>query len=153
MPEPRSNSTQPHTDEVLFFTAPHCSICGSVRPTVNKIAESFEGRVGFREVDSVQEPETAASHNVKGVPTLISFHDGNVVRRVVGARSDSEIEDVFTAALTGIGSRGSLTRTDRVLRLGIATVFAIAAVMSGQLILWILAAGATALALWDLVKE
>jgi len=153
VPEPRSRSTPSHTNEVLFFTTPHCPICRSARPTVNKVAESFEGQVDFREVDSVREPQTTANHNVKGVPTLIAFHDGDVVRRVIGARSEGQISDVFTASLTGTGSRGSLTRTDRVQRLGIASVFAVAAVISEQPILWILAAGATAFALWDLIKE
>lgn len=144
--------TQQHTSEVLLFTARHCSICRLVRPTVNEVAESFVGRVEFREIDAAVDPGSTELHGVKGVPTLIALHDGELVRRVVGARTERQICDVFAAALSGTRSRSSLTRTDRLVRLGITLVFIVAASVSGQAVLWVLAAGAAVSALWDLVR-
>jgi len=141
-----------HTGEVLFFTTPHCSICRAVRPTVNEVAGSFEGRVRFREVDAVSDADAAARYGVKGVPTLIAVHGNKSIRRMVGSGSQRQIADVFTAASSGVGSRGLLARNDRILRLGIAAVFGVAAVLSGQPVLWVLAAGATVSALWDLAR-
>jgi thioredoxin len=145
-------TTQQHTSDVLFFTASHCSICRLLRPTVNEVANAFEGNVNFREVDSAADRDLAANHGVKGVPTLIAFHDGTEVRRTIGSRSNQQVSDVFDAALSGTGARGSFGTKDRVLRLGIATVFGVAASLSGQPVLWVLAAGATISALWDLVR-
>jgi len=144
--------TQQHTSEVLLFTARHCSICRLVRPTVNEVAGSFEGRVEFREVDAALDPDSTGIYGVRGVPTLIALHDGELVRRTVGARTERQISDVFAAALSGTRSRSSLTKTDRLMRLGIAVVFIAAASVSGQAILWVLAAGAVVSALWDLVR-
>ncbi|GMQ98477.1 MAG: hypothetical protein BMS9Abin17_0990 [Acidimicrobiia bacterium] len=145
-------TTQQHTSDVLFFTAPHCSICRLLRPSVNEVANAFEGNVNFREVDSAADPDLATNHGVKGVPTLIAFHDGREVRRTIGSRSNQQVSDVFNAALSGIESRDSLATKDRMLRLGIALVFGVAAALSGQPVLWVLAAGAAVSALWDLVR-
>jgi len=138
--------------EVLFFTTPHCSICRHVRPTVNEVARSFEGKVILREVDCSRDPDVTTNFDVKGVPTLIALHEGKEMRRMVGSRSEQQITDVFRAAESGVGVRGSLAPKDRVLRLGIAFVFGVAAALAGQPVLWVLAAGATVSAVWDLIR-
>jgi thioredoxin len=138
--------------EVLFFTTLHCSICRRVRPAVNEVAGSFEGKVKFREIDCSRDPDLAANYGVKGVPTLIAFHGGQEMRRMVGSRSEQQISDVFRAASSGIVARRSLATKDRALRLGIALVFGVAAALAGQPVLWVLAAGATVSAVWDLIR-
>ena len=145
-------TTRSPDTEVLFFTAPHCSVCRVVRPTATEVAETFEGTVAFREIDATQHPDVAASYGIRGVPTIVAIHDDRVVGRYVGSRSRSDIESLFASASTGERSRRSISSTDRVLRLSVAATFAAAAVLLGAPILWARAAGAASFALWDLVR-
>ncbi|NHZ70120.1 MAG: hypothetical protein GWP18_00590 [Proteobacteria bacterium] len=142
-----------HETEILFFTAPHCSVCRAVRPTATEVAESFEGTVTFREIDATQHPDIAASYAIKGVPTIVAIHNDEIVGRYVGSRSKPDIVSLFESAKSGDRTHPSISPTDRGLRLSVAAVFAVAALLLGQPLLWVPAVGAASFGLWDLIRS
>ncbi len=146
-------ATRSPKTEVLFFTTPHCSVCRAVRPTATEVAETFEGSVAFREIDATEHPDIAASYAIKGVPTIVAIHDDEIVGRYVGPRSKPDIVSLFESARSGDRTRRSISPTDRVLRVSVAAVFAIAAVLLGQPLLWVPAVGAASFGLWDLIRS
>ncbi|MEN8239856.1 MAG: thioredoxin family protein [Actinomycetota bacterium] len=145
-------TTRSHGAEVLFFSSPHCKQCAAVRPTAADVASSFEGVVQFREIDATADSETAKLHNVRGVPTLIALRDGGELGRLVGSRSHGEIARMFASVTAGKRTRQTISRPDRTLRLGVAAVFGVAAVVANAPVLWAFAAGAAVFGVWDLIR-
>jgi len=138
--------------EVLFFTSPHCSACKAMRPVADGVAIRFDGKVRLTEVDSAADSVSSSTHRVRGVPTFIAIHDGIEVARAVGSRTSDQLTELFVAADAGDGFRGTISPTDRAMRLGVGAVFAIAALATSTPILWVFALAAVGFATWDLVR-
>lgn len=117
------------------------------------VADRFDGRVRLTEVDSNADPETPSLHRVRGVPTFIAVHDGVEVARAVGSRSPEELTELFEVAVTGDTIQARLSTTDRGMRIVVAGIFAVAAVVTSTPILWVFAAGAVGFATWDLFRR
>ena len=145
-------TTRSQVAEVLFFTSPHCKQCFAVRTTAVDVASSFEGDVHFREIDASANGHTAKLYNVRGVPTLIALRDDEELGRFVGARSRDDIAGMFASVKAGERTRRTISRPDRVLRLGVAAAFCLVAVMASTPILWVFAAGAAVFGIWDLIR-
>ena len=145
-------TTRSHEAEILFFTSPHCSQCAAVRPTAVDVASSFDGSVEFREIDATANRRAASLYNIRGVPTFIALRDDEELGRYVGARSRDELTKMFTSASEGTRTRTTISRPDRMLRLGVAAAFAIAAVATGTPVLWVFAAGASVFGTWDAIR-
>ena len=69
---------------LVDFWAEWCGPCKVIAPVLEEIAEEHDGfNIGKLNVD--HNPQTAASHDVMSIPTLILFKDGVEKKRIVGA--------------------------------------------------------------------
>lgn len=69
---------------LVDFWAEWCGPCKVIAPVLEEIAEEQDGfTIGKLNVD--HNPQTAASHDVMSIPTLILFKDGVEKKRIVGA--------------------------------------------------------------------
>jgi thioredoxin-like negative regulator of GroEL len=123
-----------------------------VRPTAVEVASSFEEDVRFREVDASTDREAVKRYSIRGVPTLLALRDDEELGRFLGARSHDEIAAMFASASVGERTQKTISRTDRMLRLGVAAAFGAAAVIAGAPVLWVFAAGAAVFGVWDLIR-
>jgi thiol-disulfide isomerase/thioredoxin len=144
--------TEANQDEVLFFTAPHCSACKAMRPVATSVASRYDGSVRFTEVDSSADRTSPPSHRVWSVPTFIALHDGEEVGRVVCTHSAGQLEKLFVSAESGSRKRGRISPMERTMRLGVAGMFGVVAVAASTPILWAFALIALLLATWDLIR-
>ena len=79
---------------VVDFWAAWCGPCRMIAPLIDELArERTDVRFGKLNVD--ENPRTAASFGVQGIPLLIFFNDGAEVGRVVGAVPKSQIESAI----------------------------------------------------------
>lgn len=75
---------------LLDFWAEWCGPCRMVSPIVDEIAEETNNiKVGKINVDD--EPELAQKFGIMSIPTLILMKNGTEVKRLIGARSKSEL--------------------------------------------------------------
>ncbi len=75
---------------LLDFWAEWCGPCRMVSPIVDEIGEETNNiKVGKINVDD--EPELAQKFGIMSIPTLILMKNGTEVKRLIGARSKSEL--------------------------------------------------------------
>lgn len=70
---------------LVDFWADWCAPCRRVAPVVDRLAESFHGRLRVGKVDVDQHPELARSYGIRSIPALLVFRDGEVVEQIAGA--------------------------------------------------------------------
>ena len=70
---------------LVDFWAAWCGPCRAIAPTIEQLADDFEGRAKIGKVDVDQNQQTAMQYNVRSIPTLLFFKDGQVVDQMIGA--------------------------------------------------------------------
>ena len=73
------------TPVLVDFWADWCAPCKMIAPTVDELADEFEGKVKFTKLDIDSNPRTATTYGIRGIPTLLIFSGGEPVKQVVGA--------------------------------------------------------------------
>lgn len=76
---------------LVDFWAEWCGPCRMLAPTIEKIAEQYSETAGVVKLNVDDNPATAATYGIRGIPTLILFSEGKEVERVVGATSKESI--------------------------------------------------------------
>ncbi|MGB9957929.1 thioredoxin [Haloferax prahovense] len=85
-------------DVVLVdFYADWCGPCKMLEPTVKKLAQNTDAAVAKVDVDANQ--ELAAQYQVRGVPTMVLFADGEAVEQLVGVRGYDDLKNLVEAHL------------------------------------------------------
>ncbi|WP_028585063.1 thioredoxin family protein [Desulfogranum mediterraneum] len=77
---------------MVDFYSPTCGPCKMVAPLVENIAASFAGRAVVCKLDTSTHQTLASRFQIRGVPTMLFFKDGQLVDQVVGAAGQPELE-------------------------------------------------------------
>lgn len=64
---------------VVTFTAEWCRPCQNVRQTLSKLAAEYQGRVTFRELDVVDNPELQIQFGIRNIPRMLFYKDGSLM--------------------------------------------------------------------------
>lgn len=64
-----------------------CGPCKLLEPVVMQLSRDYKGKLKVAEFDVALAPRTAARLRVSGTPTVVYFHKGREVERVVGYRA------------------------------------------------------------------
>jgi thioredoxin 1 len=94
------NSTITSGVTLVDFWAPWCSPCLMQAPILEKVAQQFDGQAQVGKINVDSNPSTAASFNVRGIPTLILFKDGQEVERLVGVQTEGTLANIIQRNLT-----------------------------------------------------
>lgn len=84
---------------LVDFWAEWCMPCKALTPTIEAIAEEYEGRavVGKMDIDAAR--DIALKYDIRAIPTLFVFKNGEVVDKVVGAVAKSNLTKALDEAL------------------------------------------------------
>lgn len=82
------------TDKLILvdFYSPTCGPCKMMAPVITDLARQYGGQAVICKLDTSRHQMTPAKFQIRGVPTLIFFKNGQVLDQVVGAVSASELE-------------------------------------------------------------
>ena len=76
---------------LVDFWAPWCAPCRMLAPTVEAVAQNFQGSASVVKLNVDDNPAVSQRYGIKGIPTLILFKGNKEVERVVGATSKEAI--------------------------------------------------------------
>ena len=77
---------------LVDFWASWCGPCRALAPIVDEAAQSYSGRVKVGKMDVDKNAATSQRYNVRGIPTLLIFKDGQVKEQIVGYVAREVIE-------------------------------------------------------------
>jgi len=86
-----SEVVKSNTPVLVDFWAAWCAPCRAIAPAIEAIADEYKGRVKVGKLDVDANAATGARFNVRGIPTLLVFKDGQVKEQIVGAVDKSVI--------------------------------------------------------------
>jgi len=87
---------------VVDFWAPWCGPCKMVAPILDRIAEQYGGKVLIAKVNTDENVEWASRYSVRGIPTMLFIHNGEVVHTQVGALPESMIKNILDEFLDAV---------------------------------------------------
>ncbi len=76
---------------IVDFWAEWCGPCKMIAPVLEEIASDWDGRLSVGKVNVDENPETARRYEVLSIPTLLIFVDGDVKKRLVGAKGKTQL--------------------------------------------------------------
>lgn len=76
---------------VVDFWAEWCQPCKMLTPVLDKIAQTYSGRLKVVKCNIDENQDVAMKYGVMSIPNLIFFKDGQVVDQVVGFRGEADL--------------------------------------------------------------
>lgn len=77
---------------LVDFWAEWCAPCRAVAPTLDELAQKYQGKFTVAKVNVDTDPDLAAQFGVLNIPTLIFFKAGQEVDRAVGVQPKSQLD-------------------------------------------------------------
>ena len=84
---------------MVDFWADWCGPCKMLGPTVEAVADQFAGKVKVGKLNVDENTSSAARYNIRGIPTLLIFKDGQIKEQLVGTQPKSVIEKTLNKYL------------------------------------------------------
>ena len=70
---------------LVDFWAEWCGPCKQIGPSLEEISTEMDGRLTIAKINIDENPKTPTNFNVRGIPTLMIFKNGELAGTKVGA--------------------------------------------------------------------
>ncbi len=75
---------------LVDFWAAWCGPCRMIAPTIEALAEKYQGKAKIMKMNVDENPNTPSQYGIRGIPTLILFKGGQVAETIVGVPSNAQ---------------------------------------------------------------
>ena len=72
---------------LVDFWAAWCGPCRAVGPTIEELADQYDGKVKVGKLNIDENPESPNGFQINSIPAVLLFKDGQVVETLVGVQS------------------------------------------------------------------
>ena len=80
------------TPVVVDFWAPWCGPCKAIAPILEELAEELGDAVKICKVNVDNNSEVAGKYEIRAIPTILIFKNGQVAETVVGLTSKDDLK-------------------------------------------------------------
>ncbi|MBP1608185.1 MAG: trxA [Acidobacteria bacterium] len=80
---------------LVDFWAAWCAPCRMLAPVVEAIAEKYDGKAKIVKLNVDENALTSGKYNIRGIPTLLLFKDGEVKEQIVGNTTKDTISKML----------------------------------------------------------
>lgn len=80
---------------LIDFHAEWCAPCKAQSPIIKQVVKEIDGKVRIIKIDIDKNQAIAQRYNVRGVPTLVLFKEGQIVWRQSGVQTKAQLVDVI----------------------------------------------------------
>lgn len=77
---------------LVDFWAEWCGPCRAIAPILDELAKEMAGKLKIAKVNVDESPELAMKFNVRSIPTLLVFKNGQIVGQMVGSMPKSALK-------------------------------------------------------------
>ncbi|HRP90171.1 MAG TPA: thioredoxin [Edaphocola sp.] len=77
---------------VIDFWAPWCGPCLAIAPTIEALANEYDGKVNIGKVNVDENPNLSVEYGITSIPCVLYMKNGEVVDKQVGAAPKSAFE-------------------------------------------------------------
>lgn len=81
---------------LVDFWAPWCAPCRAIAPILEDLATEMGDRVKIAKLNTDENIELAREYQVFSIPTLMIFHNGQVVDQFIGLQPKHALKDKLT---------------------------------------------------------
>jgi len=76
---------------LVDYWAEWCGPCKAIAPILEEVAEQYSGKLKIAKIDVDANTEVPKKFNIRGIPTLMLFKNGNMEAMKVGAMNKSQL--------------------------------------------------------------
>ncbi|MFW5682266.1 MAG: thioredoxin [Phycisphaeraceae bacterium] len=80
------------------FWAEWCMPCRALAPTIDELADEYEGKVKVGKLDTDANRDVSVKYGISAIPTIILFKNGEVEKKFVGMTPKQEFAAVLDEA-------------------------------------------------------
>lgn len=86
---------------LVDFWAVWCAPCRAVGPIIDELAGEYDGKIKVGKVNVDENAIVPGKYGIRGIPTVILFHNGKVVDQIVGAAPKSSFKQMIDKVAGG----------------------------------------------------
>lgn len=90
---------------VIDFYADWCGPCKQIAPTIEALADKWQGKVRFFKVDIEEQTEIARAYNISSIPAVLRFEKGEVTNWSLGAKPAHLLEKEMRLTQRGVANQ------------------------------------------------
>ena len=78
---------------VVDFWAEWCGPCKQIGPILEEISEEYSDKITIGKLDVDENPETPGKFQIRGIPTMLLFNNGELIDTKVGMSSKTDLTE------------------------------------------------------------
>ena len=86
---------------LVDFWAEWCQPCRMLGPTIDQLAQEYEGKAKVGKVDTDANRDISVKYGIQAIPTVLLFKGGQVQRKFVGLTSKEQFKSALDQLMTG----------------------------------------------------
>jgi thioredoxin 1 len=87
---------------LVDFWAPWCGPCRALGPTIDKLAQTYNGKLKVGKLNTDDSPEVASKYRISGIPAILFFKGSDQpADRLVGLQPEAALVKVIDKLIQG----------------------------------------------------